>query len=145
MSGLPPTDYNYPSAGQGMIEKNLIKLSYIELYSKVQCQIWVKFFVSPMEKTYFRKHLKHLFDSYINSDVGFQICMIVKNPKSHQTVQNCFSKVQCQIWVKLFVSQKKKKKKKHILEKMYLTVTKIQSFDSQTLILDLHDFFQSSV
>ena len=45
--------------------KNLIKLSRIELFSIVLCQIWVKLFDSPMEKTYFRRLI---FDSYKNSD-----------------------------------------------------------------------------
>ena len=91
MSGLPPSDYNYPSAGQGTIEKNLIKLSRIVFQSLVP-------------------------------NLGQNLCQ----PNG----------------------------KKHILENIFLTVTKIQTFDNQTLILDLHDcqnlenpsdFFQSSV
>ena len=70
MSGLPPTDYNYPSAGQGTIEK--ISSNCPELFSKV----W----------------------AYLSAQ-----------------------------W------------KKHILENIFLTVTKIQTFDNQTLILDFHD------
>ena len=92
MSGLPPTDYNYPSAGQGMIEK-------------------------------------------ISSNC----------PES-----NCFPKFCAKFGSNYLTAQWKK----HILEDLFLTVTKIQTFDNQTLILDLqdcqnlinpYDFFQSSV
>ena len=76
MSGLHPTDYDYPSAGQGMIEK-------------------------------------------ISS--------------------NCFARSVFKSLVPNLGGQWKK----HILENIFLTVTKIQTFDNQTLILDLHDYRQS--
>ena len=41
MSGLPPTDYNYPSAGQGTITKNLVKsfrISSVKNLGQIICQ-----------------------------------------------------------------------------------------------------------